>query len=94
MVEEELRRQKDASPSPSPPPEEDDAVIKNDIKKSPSNFSALSYELYVEQTQGEVEDDNKEQISFKSDLEEVEGGGSRTSTLGRRKVTSQHHLKT
>ena len=94
MVEEELRRQKEPSEPPSPPPEdevfEEEGEI-GDVKKSPSNYSALSYELYVEQTKGEVEDDNKEQMSLRSDLEEeaLEGGGgsNRSSTILRRKVS-------
>ena len=76
--------------------EEEEADIPS-VKKSPSNYSSMSYELYVEQRKGE-QDDNKEEASQQEVWEKgdpmvnMEGNTSRrgsnhtNSSLGPRKV--------
>ena len=67
MMEEEKLRQQEEEGSQYDDGEEEEEEEEEDadipsVKKSPSNYSALSYELYVEQTKGDP-DDNKEEAS-------------------------------
>ena len=114
MMEEEKLRQQEEEESQYDEDEEDEEEEEEDVededdadipsaKKSPSNYSSMSYELYVEQKKGE-QDDNKEEAS--RDLWEQNQGppidaGSRResnhtiSSNGGRKVkhvnTTQHN---
>jgi len=79
MMEEEKLRQQEEEGSQYDDGEEDEEDEEEgeedipSIKKSPSNYSALSYELYVEQSKGE-QDDNKEQVSQTDMWEQGEQG--------------------
>jgi len=74
--------------------EEEEEVDIPSVKKSPSNYSSMSYELYVEQRKGE-QDDNKEEASQQEVWEkgDMEGNNSRresnntNSSLGPRKAS-------
>ena len=93
MEEEKLRRQEeeesqyDDDEEDEEEEEDDEEEEESEVhedKKSPSNFSSLSYELYVAQSK-EEQDDNKEEVDQKEvwcnrELELNGGDGGRSSS--------------